>query len=97
MSAPVLEHHPDCAGGDGITRWSAVEDDRARVGLGAAEQHVDRGRLARAVGAEQRDELARLDRQVEAVDRGHRPVILRQLLQEDPCHGSMIARACGHR
>ena len=54
---------------DGLTRLAVVVDrvvaedlDRARGRLRQAGRAVDQGRLAGAVGAEQAEELARLDR-----------------------------------
>ena len=46
--------------------------------LGQAEEHQDRRRLAGAVLAEQAEDLAPADDQVEVVDRGERPVALGQ-------------------
>ena len=42
--------------------------DGALVGLPEAQDHVDRRRLAGAVGAEQRGDLAELEMQVDAID-----------------------------
>jgi hypothetical protein len=65
-----LEHGADRAGPDGVGRGQAVELDLAGVGLGQPEQHLDGGRLAGPVRAEQRDDLAAVDREVEGVDGG---------------------------
>src|SRR5205807_7720253 len=64
-----LEHRPDEPGVDGSRRPTAEDRDRAGVGLDEAEQQVDRGRLAGAVCAEQRDRLTPRDRDVDAGDR----------------------------
>src|ERR1700694_4837110 len=47
----------------------AVEADRPRGGPEEPGQQVEAGGLAGAVGADQADDLARLDREVGAVDR----------------------------
>ena len=57
--------------------------------LGQPEQHQDRGRLARAVLAEQPEDLARVDREVEPVDRGQRPVLLGQPARPDDRLGTI--------
>ena len=58
-----------------------VEPDHQRlavIGLGQAEQHQDRGRLARAVRSEQPVDLAPLDLEIERVDDGPGAVSLGQ-------------------
>ena len=55
--------------GDGVApRVAAEQPCDARVGAQPAEQHPDRGRLARAVGAEEAVHLTGRDLQVEAVE-----------------------------
>ena len=62
-----LEHRADqCRRSDRVGRRAAEHGHAARVGLGEPEQHVDRRRLAGAVRAEQRDDLAGADRDVDA-------------------------------
>ena len=56
---------------------------RAGVGRRQAEQHVDRGGLAGAVGAEEGDDLAGRDGQVDAVDGTHAAEGLVQAPQVD--------------
>ena len=51
--------------------------------LSEAEQHQDRCRLARAVGAENADDLAGADFEIDVVDRDIRAVALGQLLGPD--------------
>ena len=46
----------------------AGEHDRAGVGLDHAAGHAEGGRLAGAVGAQQADDLARIDFEIDAVD-----------------------------
>jgi hypothetical protein len=84
----ALQHRADGAGGDRLVRLRAEHRDGAGVGSGEAEQHVDGGRLAGAVRAEQRDHLARRDHQVEAGDRVDVPVALAEAGEHD-------GRACG--
>ena len=55
----VLVHHAE----DGVERPSVRCRDRAAVGLVDAIEDLDQRRLASPVGAEQRDELARLEGQ----------------------------------
>jgi hypothetical protein len=76
--APALEHLPD-AGGDersgvGTRDRAAREADRAGCHLAAvkakqAGDRAQRGGLARAVGAQQRDRAALRDREAHAVER----------------------------
>ncbi len=64
----------------------ALAVDRRRAGAGAdeAEQHPQRRRLARAVGAEEAGDAAGLDVEVEVVDRREGPEALRQTPHLDP-------------
>ena len=54
----------DRVGGDA----RAVDAGLALVGREEAEQEIDGRRLARAVGAEQREDFARLDAQAQLID-----------------------------
>ena len=67
--------------------------DVARGGGEQALQDFDRGRLARAVRAEQAEALAAADLEVEAVDRANRPGLRRIVLRERPA----ADRECGGR
>ena len=69
--------------------------DRARVGPGQAEQHLDRGRLARAVRPEQRDRLARRDLEVDAGDRVHRALRGAERLRARPWRRTPPGRGSG--
>ena len=88
QQAAGLQHRADAAGRDRVGRRAAEERHRPGVGLGEPEQHVDGGGLAGAVGAEQRDRLARRDRDVDAAHRADGPVGraegLDQPLEVDP-------------
>ena len=64
-------------------RIDAQHARRAAGRLGQAEQHQDRRRLARAVGPEQAEDLALVDRQVELVDRRELAVLLGQAARMD--------------
>ena len=69
----VLEHHRDVALLRGDVGDVAVADhDRAGVDLLEAGEHAQRGRLARARRADEDDELAVGDVEVERIDRGGR-------------------------
>ena len=79
-----LEHRVDVAAvrrdlGDVV----AVEADRAVRGLLEAGDQAQRRRLPAARRAEQREELALADREVQRVDRGERAEVLRDLLELD--------------
>ena len=50
-----------------------------RIGLHEADQHVERGRLAGTVGAEQPDDLAPLEAEGDTVHDGALPVVLDEL------------------
>jgi hypothetical protein len=47
----------------------AIERDRAAVGRELPVDHIERGRLARAVGADQRQQLAGRNLEADAIDR----------------------------
>jgi hypothetical protein len=71
-----------------VLGWSAEDVHRAVVRLLQPEQHVDRGRLAGAVGAEQRDQLSDLNMGVDVANSFDwptgRPVRLPQPPERDP-------------
>src|SRR6185369_12552487 len=83
----ALQHQPDA----GLQRrtavpWVHAEDPhRARVGGVIALDDLDRRRLAGAVRAEQRDELARPDHEVDGVE--HRPAGIGLAQADDLDHG----------
>jgi hypothetical protein len=91
-----LEHRARSPGRDRVARRLAEEHRPTIVGLEQAEQHVDRRRLARAVRPEERDGLARLDREVDLANRAdgavHAVEGLRQPLKIDACvgHDAMV-------
>src|SRR5262249_19673136 len=66
----------------------AAELHRARVGRELAADHVEAGRLAGAVGADQRQHLARGEREADVVDRMDAAERLREA-----AHGEKRARA----
>jgi hypothetical protein len=68
---PRLQHRANLARGDRLVRVGPEARDGAGVGLREAEQHVQGGRLACPVGAEQGNGLAALDRQVDPADSPH--------------------------
>src|SRR5205823_4949541 len=55
------------------------EQHRTAVGLDQTNDHIKRGRFARAVGAEQSDDLAGADFGADAVDHGPLAIALAQL------------------
>jgi hypothetical protein len=68
-----LQHRADRPPSDGLAGPSTEHRHRALVGLEQAEEHVDRGRLAGAVGTEQGDGLTRRDAHVHAPHGADRP------------------------
>ena len=73
--------------------------DRARVGRPQPADGLDRGGLAGAVGAEDGEDLALLDREGHAVDRRAVAVALDEVGDFDDVHGPSVgrSRARGHR
>jgi len=65
----------------------AGDDDPARVRLGVAGQHLEQGRLARAVVADQTDPIALADPQIELVDDGLLAEAEGDFLEHDEAHG----------
>jgi len=65
----ALEHRAEQSGVDRLARRVVEQRDAAGVGRQQSEQHVDRRRLAGTVGAEQRDGLATVNRDVDPAHR----------------------------
>ena len=81
----ALEHQPD-PGSERRTALGRVDPEnagRAAVAASIALDDLDGGRLAGAVRSEQRDELARADRQRDAVEDRARAVALDQPVHDD--------------
>ena len=55
----------------GVPDLGALEPDRAGVGAVDAGDDVEQRGLARAVGADEAQDLAPLDREIDPVERGH--------------------------
>ena len=68
----------------------AVEDDLAAVGVDQADRHAEAGGLARPVGAEQADDLAPRDLEVDPVDDLSTPVPLLQAADFQQGHASIL-------
>ena len=66
-----LEHRRDRSGLRGTYRAAAKHIHGPRAWLGEPEQHVERGGFAGAIWTEQGDNLASVDRKVNAIDRQH--------------------------
>src|SRR5213079_1737140 len=62
--------------GDADLGVAPEEADRARGGPDEAEHHPQRGRLARAVRSQVAEDVARLDREIDVVDRDDVPIPL---------------------
>ena len=67
------------------------------VGSGQAEEHQDRRGLAGAVLPEEAEDLARIDLEIELVDRGQRAVPLREPPGPDDRLGSVALSRRRHR
>jgi hypothetical protein len=85
----VLEHHRDVP----VLRLdvgdvAVADEDAARVDVLEAREHAERGGLTTTGGADEDEELAVLDVQVERVDRGARAT------RVDP--GGLGVRDCSH-
>ena len=74
---------------------AAIELDAAGIGRHQADDHVETGGLAGAVGAEQADDLAGVEGQREIVDDFARPVALAQSLGDQHHFLSLRAGAAG--
>src|SRR5215204_1708645 len=66
----------------------AVEDDGAAVGPALPVDEVERGRLAGAVGTDERQELARRERERHVPRRHHGPERLAELARNEEIHGA---------
>ena len=75
---------------DGRGRRHAEDAHRPLIGLAKAQDHVDRGRLAGSVGAEQRGDLTDLEVEVDAVDRPHGAEAAMHVMQLDGGCGSLL-------
>ena len=97
VDAAVLEHQPDpCPQRRTARRRIQPEHTGpSAVGAAIALDDLDRGRLARAVGTEQGDELAGRHRQRHAVEDGPLAVALDQPVDDDRrvagAHGAIVA------
>ena len=94
----VLEHHRDVAVLGGEVRDVAVADaDGARRDVLEAGEHAQRGGLAAAGGADEDEELAVLDVEVERVDGGDRRPRVEPcgLVESDSSHGDQIPSPAG--
>ena len=65
----VLDAAPADAVGGKPVDTAAVERDRTAVGRGCPRDHVEQGRLAGAVRANDREDRALLDRKTNPIDR----------------------------
>jgi hypothetical protein len=77
----VLHDGRHVAPGYRVFRRRAVQANGSGIGLREAEQHVDGRRLPGTVGAEEGDDLTRLDLEGQVVDGGDGPEPLRQTAQ----------------
>jgi hypothetical protein len=91
-----LGHDPDAGppGPVSVRRILAEHGHFPAAAATLAFEDLDRGGLARAVGAEQREHLARLDVQVHAVHGGFALILLAQAANPDGGRG-LCALACG--
>src|SRR5712691_1188429 len=89
-----LERAPDAEAPDIARRHAgdaaAGEDDVAAVGHELAVDHVEASRLAGAVGADQRQELAVADLEADAVDRAHAAERLFEVADGEDAHADFL-------
>ena len=69
---------------------AAVQDHRTEVGLGDARDRAQQGRLARAVGPQQREDLALGHLQVDVEQHLHRPVADLQVLDDQQLRAAVV-------
>src|SRR5256885_14462740 len=84
----ALEHHGDPAGSRGHVAVHPLVPDVDLAGRRSLEprDHAQQGRLPRAGGAEQDEELAVVDRQVHPIDRMEIPEVLSETSDFDASH-----------
>ncbi len=92
QEAAGLQHRADRPFVDRLRRRAPEQRDGAGVGWEQPEQHVDQGRLARAVRAEEGERLALRDVEIDAADRSYLPRRRRERLDE-----ALEPNACGGR
>ena len=71
----------------------AIQPDRTLVGLELAVDHVEGRRFARAIGANQREQLARRNRKIDAIDRTVAAKGLAQTGDAEQAHASLRRRS----
>ena len=81
-----------------VSNLDAVEADPAAVGGNQAGDHVEHRRLAGAIGADQRVDVAALDAQVDVAHRGEAFEFLHQVggFQDVRLVGHLVVQARGH-
>ncbi len=88
----TLEHHARIALMRGQPRDILVaKEDPAAVRDEKSRQAAQERRLAAAAGTEEEEEFARLDDEIEVVERSHRPKALGQFLDADGNHDRPMA------
>jgi hypothetical protein len=91
--APPLGRDHERRGGE----HAVADADLAAVGREEAGDQAQRGGLAAAGGPEERDQLARAHRQVEAGHRGHVAEALGEAADRDPGHAASSIRSTAAR
>ncbi len=95
--AAALQHRADVAALACVPGLEPPQLHRARIGASQAQQDVDRGRLARSVGAEQGHHLAGLHTQGDVVDSEGRAPALADTVEDDAAGVRRAAGAVGGR
>ncbi len=85
----VAHAHPRAAVHRVIGNVVALEDDPAAIRAHEADDHVEAGGLAGAIGAEKPDDLAPLEPDIDAVDHGAAAVNLDQFLRLENAPGGV--------
>ena len=100
LEAAALQHDPDSPSELDVARRGIHAEHRhgASVARAVTLEDLDRGRLAGAIGAEHREDLAFLDGEVDVLHRNDIAVDLAEALDlNHSCHGCELRTPCRSR